>query len=1075
MNEIEIRVTGSNDARGVFAQVERDGQRMAQNLRREIARTCEQMTSDARRAGQRMSNTVEDAFGDMESEARQSGREAGEQFVRGADGRLRDARGRFVAAGSDAGEGFGEGAGEGGRGRMQGLGASLAGMLRAAPWAAAGAAIGALVIAGIQGAMEEESATALLKAQLGEFGAEGERLGKVAGGLFRDAYGESLGEVNEAIRSVRLNISGMAEASDADLKKVTKSVLSLSHAFEQDVGETARAVGKLVKTGLADNATEAADILTRAFQKGANEADDLLEVVSEYSTQFRSLGLSGEQAMGLIVQGLRAGARDADVVADAIKEFAIEAVAGGERVRGGFESLGLDADAMVNKFAEGGPTAAKAFDLVVDKLRGIKDEAKRNEIAIELFGTKSEDMAAALRSLDPSSATEALGKVGGAAEKMGDTLHDTAENRMESFKRSVKGVLVDFIGGPILGGIEEFTANAGDLFGEWAEDNQGAVEGVQEVWDKLGETFTTIFEDVQKFVAENEETFDEWGEKFGETIANIADAVSSGLDIILALWEKFGPTIMEVATILGETLLGWWSGLWETIKGVYDTIAGLLTGDWERFWDGLASIASGLGETLRATIRGLLGLIAATFRGTWRLIGGIVSDQFDNIRDTASRALNWVLGKIKGFGSGAKNAFDVAVDGIQKVWRGIQSATRTPVKWVVDHVYNRGIREVWNFVAGIAGMKKLDWLRFQDGGLVDMRRGGTQPGFSSRDNRLGLFRDGEGVLIPEAVQALGGEQFIDAANRAGKNAKSVVMGGQVGSTRTQAFQFGGIVGRIKDVVNSGVNFLADAPKMVIDKGITAWARKILDPIMGGNAGGSGTWGQAVRTMPGTMVSQFIGWIKSHLEKLFAGGGDFGKALAWARTQDGKGYQWGGNGNPSWDCSGFMSAIESVIRGQSPHRRWSTHPFHGGAQNPMPGWYRDMRSNFMIGVTPADVGHTAGTLMGVPVESSGSGGVQVGAGARGHNNGMFPFQYGFRKADNGMIAHPGMNAFVNATGAPEELRPVDQIPEVHVHITLENHGPIGSRIDLQDWLTRGLNELRKQGRLAELVQDARGTR
>jgi hypothetical protein len=132
----------------------------------------------------------------------------------------------------------------------------------------------------------------------------------------------------------------------------------------------------------------------------------------------------------------------------------------------------------------------------------------------------------------------------------------------------------------------------------------------------------------------------------------------------------------------------------------------------------------------------------------------------------------------------------------------------------------------------------------------------------------------------------------------------------------------------------------------------------------------------------------------NLDKLLeTGGPGTARALMWARTQNGKPYQWGGNGNPSWDCSGFMSAIESVIRGQKPHRRWATGSFRGSSAPD--GWVRGLKSPFMIGVTNAGVGHTAGTINGVNVESRGGDGVVVGPGARGFNSSLFTDVYGFR--------------------------------------------------------------------------------
>src|SRR5690606_3341016 len=64
-----------------------------------------------------------------------------------------------------------------------------------------------------------------------------------------------------------------------------------------------------------------------------------------------------------------------------------------------------------------------------------------------------------------------------------------------------------------------------------------------------------------------------------------------------------------------------------------------------------------------------------------------------------------------------------------------------------------------------------------------------------------------------------------------------------------------------------------------------------------------------------------------------------RAALWADTQHGKPYQWGGGGNPSWDCSGFMAGIENVIRGIRPGRRYTTHSFAG---TPPAGWVRNLR-------------------------------------------------------------------------------------------------------------------------------------
>jgi phage-related minor tail protein len=237
------------------------------------------------------------------------------------------------------------------------------------------------------------------------------------------------------------------------VQDLTGNVMSLSQAFGQDLNGTVNAVGQMMRTGLAKNGQEALDILTVGFQQGNDKAGDLLDTFNEYGTQFRKVGLDGKTAMGLISQGLKAGARDADIVADSIKEFSIRAVDGSKTTAAGFAALGLSGKKMAEDVAAGGPRASAALQLTLDKLRQIKDPADRAQVAVALFGTQAEDMGQALYALDPATAAAAggMGNVDGAAQRLNDTLGDTAANKIESVKRKVEewGASLVEVKGPI--------------------------------------------------------------------------------------------------------------------------------------------------------------------------------------------------------------------------------------------------------------------------------------------------------------------------------------------------------------------------------------------------------------------------------------------------------------------------------------------------------------------------------------------------------------------------------------------------------------------------------------------------
>ncbi|MGA5869248.1 peptidoglycan DD-metalloendopeptidase family protein [Streptomyces cinereoruber] len=347
-----------------------------------------------------------------------------------------------VEVGAQVGEESGQAAS---RGMLSALGSGLKAGLAAV--AVAGAAV--FTAAFVQ-AVEQDKSNARLAAQLGLSPKDAKRLGKIAGDVYAKGYGESIDQINDSLRTLAQNGVIAVSAPKKDIEALTKSATNLAEAFGVDVGDAARAAGQLIRTGMVKDAREAFDLITVGFQSGADKGGDFIDTLNEYGTQFRKAGLDGAAAVGLITQALQAGARDGDIAADAIKEFSIRAVDGSESSAEGFKALGLNAVTMGQMFARGGTTANQVLDTTLDRLRSVKDPVKQSQIAVALFGTQAEDLGQALFAMDPSSAVGALGKVGGAADRMGAALHDTATNDFEVFKRQAMQSIVAVIDREVL-------------------------------------------------------------------------------------------------------------------------------------------------------------------------------------------------------------------------------------------------------------------------------------------------------------------------------------------------------------------------------------------------------------------------------------------------------------------------------------------------------------------------------------------------------------------------------------------------------------------------------------------------
>lgn len=316
--------------------------------------------------------------------------------------------------------------------------------------AAIGAGVGAALGVGITEALNVEAANDKLAAQLGLGSAEASAVASVSASVFRGAWGESTSQVNDAIKGVYQNIGDVSQAKGG-LEGVTTKVLALADTFDQDLGMTTAAVGQLMRTGLADSAEEAFDIITVGLGTAADKSGDFLETINEYSTQFKRFGVDGQTATGLIVQALKNGARDADQVADALGQFGEKATAGGKPVEEAFKSIGLNSKEMSRLMQEGGASAQKALQMTTDALRGTEDKSVRLNAAVALFGDPANVMGDGLYAMNPAAAAAAAGmdNAAGATDRLVAKVGGSSSAKLEEFKRKVVGELTE-VGGTMV-------------------------------------------------------------------------------------------------------------------------------------------------------------------------------------------------------------------------------------------------------------------------------------------------------------------------------------------------------------------------------------------------------------------------------------------------------------------------------------------------------------------------------------------------------------------------------------------------------------------------------------------------
>jgi phage-related protein len=526
-------------------------------------------------------------------------------------------------------------------------------------------------------------------------------------------------------------------------------------------------------------------------------------------------------------------------------------------------------------------------------------------------------------------------------------------------------------------------------------------------------------------------------------ITTFVQAMADGVKLIVDGFKWLYDTLVGHSIIpdLVKAIVSWFTSLWTKTKEIFTTLKnwvvqtwkdlwGAVRSKWDGFWSGLRSAVSGAWKSLKDSVSSLKSGITNTWNSLW-----------NGAKDKVSGIFSTIRGKVTDFKNAMKSAFSTLRDSLGSIWNGVKSKIGSPIKWVIDHVYNNGIRKMWNTIAGkISSHLTLPTIS------LGFNKGGVVPGSGNSDTVPAMLTPGERILSKQQVDQLGGHRGIDAMLGQDHPTKT---GGNPSNQQerkreqaTQHFASGGIIGKIGSVVGGAVDWAKDLVigglQAAARKAITSLVKPLINSIPGGGVG------SLLKGLSNKALDGILGFLGKE-DKKAVGGPAVQRALAWVKTQDGKKYQWAGNGNPSWDCSGLMSAIESVIRGEHPHRRWATGAFSGS--NGPSGWVRNLNSPFMIGITNAGVGHTAGTLAGMNVESSGGRGVHMGKSARGYNDPMFTSRWGFKPAtkyDTGGLLQPGATLAVNNTGRPEAVLTADEraqfqalIGGLHAGMSIQN--------------------------------------
>ena len=450
-------------------------------------------------------------------------------------------------------------------------------------------------------------------------------------------------------------------------------------------------------------------------------------------------------------------------------------------------------------------------------------------------------------------------------------------------------LLPDFLSGPL-------AKFAKDALTDWWQPIKMAAGNIprllSKAWDLAGQGFTKVF-GAGGLVEQGWSTFTSGLSAAGSAVASFVTTMGTRLaEAAVATGTWIAEHTVATATFIAENVsmaasaTAAWIAENAATLGMATAIAALIAAvvwagtHWSEVWGDMKSIALDLWhDVLDPMWVGIKAGAEQMYDDGIHPVFTAVQAAFSGLETAAEWLWHGVFDPVwQGIMTGV-HGFESA---FSSAWSRIESIFKTPVNFLIEQVYDRGIARFWNDIVehvGLSSLKLPDIPALASGGIVP----GTDHGY---DSQLAVLRPGEGVLNPGATKAIGpgtvhqlnqtyggsssssSSSSSSGGGHAGKEVRRI--GERVvrrGAEHLLGMSGGGIIGDIGDAITdigqgilSGAEIAADPEKAVTD---------VLDKVIGTSA--AGDLGKVMTAIPKTLVSDLASLIGN-----FAGGSGSGK-------------------------------------------------------------------------------------------------------------------------------------------------------------------------------------------------------
>lgn len=594
------------------------------------------------------------AFETIDKKAKKTAESVAKEFTQ----RLRDSKGRFVKVGNEVGEELGKGINDGVNSLLDlEIAEVLGGQL---------GNVGGIFQDLSRQSLEFETSLGLLKTAAQGNAETFDRLESSAINIYNSGIGESFDEVARAVSNANMQLDGLF-LDDSGIETFTQGALRLSETFETDVNEI---IGKsrtfIQEFGLEGQ--ESLNLVSLALRDAANFDEDVLDTFNEFSGVAREAGFSAEQFTGTLIEGVKSGARNTDLLGNAILEAGIRLndLSASKTI----QEIGGETSQVVNDILKLGETGAitvketlKRANTAINKAYddGKIGNSIRQQMQVAISGTPAEDLGADLYSrlfTQDINSNEIREKASEASKVMKDAFVTDAfapiTRTFESMFNSLSSAAT-----PLL----SITGNLLSTFGQFApalqlfSSNIGSIKAfATTLIGTLVPSFTTAG---TVGTAAGTSIAASWGAALAPFLA-VGAAIAALIGAFVLAYKKIEPfrnfidelvnnIKVFVATIVkkAKPVI---SQLVELLSEIADFIGNVIVAAFKAFTNVITLPISLIGKLIKS-----LGIFKESGKETFSILESV---------NTAFKGLQFVIESTRVIISGITNAFDVIVTSI---------------------------------------------------------------------------------------------------------------------------------------------------------------------------------------------------------------------------------------------------------------------------------------------------------------------------------------------------------------------------------------------------------------------------